>query len=54
MADGDASLGEQIFDIAVTQIESIVELDGITDDIGWEPVALISIHLAIIKYRQFS
>jgi len=31
-----------------------VELNGAADDIGWEPVAFISIHLAIIKYFQLS
>ena len=30
------------------QIESVVKPDGVTDDIGWESVALIGIHLAIL------
>lgn len=33
--DDDASLSEQIFDIKMTQLESIVEPDGVGNDIGW-------------------
>ena len=32
VADSDSSLYEYIFDISVTQIESILEPDSITDD----------------------
>jgi hypothetical protein len=32
--DGAASLGKQIFDVAVTQVEAIVQLDSVADDIG--------------------
>ena len=35
--------------IAVTQNESMVEPDGITDDGGWESMALVSIHEAILS-----
>ena len=35
----NASLGEQIFDIAVTQIEAIVEPDSIGNDIRWGRLA---------------
>ena len=33
---GDASLGEQIFNIAVIQVKSIVEPDCVADDV-WGP-----------------
>ena len=33
-ADGDASLGKQIFDITVAEIEAIVEPDSVRNDIG--------------------
>ena len=35
------AFGQEIFDITVAGIESIVEPDSVGDDIGWEPVALI-------------
>jgi hypothetical protein len=46
--DSDASLGQQIFDISVVQIESIVKPDCIANDIGCEPVALVGIHWPIL------
>jgi hypothetical protein len=33
----------------VAEIETIVEPDDVTDDIGWESVAFISIHPSIIQ-----
>ena len=47
-ADGDASLGQKIFNIPVTEIESEVEPDSITDDVGWETVTPISLHSPIL------
>jgi hypothetical protein len=34
-ADGNTSLGEKVLDIAVNQVESVVEQDDVGDDIGW-------------------
>ena len=42
-ADGDASLSEQILDISMAEIESVVEPNGVGNDIGWESVALVGI-----------
>ena len=39
---------EQIFNITVAQVESVVEPYGITYDIWWESVALICSHLTIL------
>ena len=47
-ADGDASLGEKVFNISVTEIESTVEPDRISKDIGREPLTLISIHSPVL------
>ena len=47
-ADCDAALSQKIFNIAVTEVEPIVEPDGVTDDIRWKPVTLISTHHQII------
>ena len=40
----NASLSQDIFNIAVTEIESVVEPDGVADDIGWKSVAFICVH----------
>jgi hypothetical protein len=44
----DTALGEKIFYISVAEIESVVEPDSITDDVGWESMTLIGIHLPIL------
>ena len=41
MADSNASLNQDIFDIPMAQIESIIEPDGVGDDIGWGRLAVI-------------
>jgi hypothetical protein len=48
VADRDPTLGKEIFDIAMTQVESVVEPDSIGNDISRESVALISIHGTIL------
>ena len=47
-ADSDAAFSQKIFDISVAQIESIVEPDCVTDDIGRESMALICAHGLIL------
>jgi len=42
--ESNAAFGQEILDIPVTQIEAIVEPDGITDDVGWESVTFVCIH----------
>ena len=42
--DSDASLSEQVFNIPVAQIESIVEPDGVTDDIWRKSVTFVCVH----------
>jgi hypothetical protein len=44
----DASFGQYIFDIAVTQVEPVVQPDCVGNDIGWESVALVCIHGKIL------
>jgi hypothetical protein len=48
-ADGDVSLGQEIFNISVAEVESVVEPDGIGDDVGWESVSLVCIHPSILS-----
>ena len=46
--DCDASLSQEIFDITVAEIESIIEPDGVGNDIWGEPVTFIGIHRPIL------
>ena len=48
MADGYASLSQKIFYIAVAEIETVVEPDGIGNNVRWESVAFVSIHAPIL------
>jgi hypothetical protein len=47
--DGDTSFSEKVFNIPMTQIEAIIEPDGVGDDIGREPVTLVSSHAPILS-----
>jgi hypothetical protein len=42
-ADVDASFSEQVFDVPVTQIETAIESEGVTDDVGRKSVAFVSV-----------
>ncbi len=48
-AESDAPFGEAGLDIAVAEIESVVQPDCVADDIGRESVALIASHLPILS-----
>ena len=52
--DDNAPLCQQILNITVAEIESVIEPDGITDDIRWESVTLVNIHPEIILYRELT
>lgn len=54
MTDCDTAFSEEIFDIPVAEVEAVVEPDGVTDDVGWESVALVCIHCPIVEYRQLT
>ena len=45
--DNDAALYQKIFDIAMAQVESIVEPNSITDDIWRESTPFVGIHLPV-------
>ena len=47
-SNGDTSLSENIFNISMTQIETIVEPDCLTDYVWWESVPFICIHFPIL------
>jgi hypothetical protein len=44
----DASLGQEICYISVTEIEAVVQPDGVGNDVRWESVALVCIHGPIL------
>jgi hypothetical protein len=46
--DGDASFGEEVFDISMTEVEPEIEPDSIADDIRRESMASICIHRPIL------
>jgi len=48
VANEHASLSEQIFNISMAKVESVVETDGMADNIGRESVAFIGIHSPIL------
>ena len=54
VAYGDAPLGEQILNISVTEIKSVVEPNGIADDLGRESVSFVSVHPQIIDQWQLT
>ena len=43
VSDRDAALGQQVFCIAKTQAEAMVEPDRVTDDLRWETVAVVAV-----------
>ena len=49
VADGDATLGKQVFDVPVAEIESKIEPDSVGDDFSRESVALVCIHGPIVS-----
>ncbi len=54
VANNDASLREQVFDITIAEVESMLEPDRVTDDVGRKSVTLISIHRQIIDQQQLT
>ena len=46
--DGYAPFGQEIFDIAVTEIESIVQPDSVADNVRRKSVAFICAHVPIL------
>jgi hypothetical protein len=46
--DRDSSLGQEIFNITVAEVESIIEPDGVGNDIGRKAVRFICAHVPIL------
>ena len=54
VADSDATLCEQVFNITVAYAKSTVESDGVTDNVVWKPMTFITIHHRIFDQWQLS
>jgi hypothetical protein len=48
----DTSLGKEIFNVTVAEVESVVKPDGVTDYVGREPVTFICIHPSILPIHS--
>ena len=47
-SDDDTALGQDIFNVSVTQIEAIVEPDSVADEIWRKTMSLVGIHWQIL------
>jgi len=54
IADGYVPLCQQILNITVAEVESVTEPYGITNDIRWKSVPLVSLRPEIILYRELT
>jgi hypothetical protein len=54
IADGNAAFCQKIFYISMAEIESIVEPDGIGNDIWRESVTFVCVHHRIIPFPAFN
>lgn len=50
----DSSFGKDIFNITLAEIESKIEPDSVTDDVGCESVSFISIRPEILSQAKLS
>ena len=48
-ADSDAAFSEEIFDIPMAEVESVVEPNSVGDDIRRESMAFVCIHEPIVS-----
>jgi hypothetical protein len=51
-ADCDTALSQEVLDVAVAQVEALVEPDGVRDNIWRESVVLVCIHRQIVSFRR--
>jgi hypothetical protein len=51
VAEGVSATSQEIFDISVTKVESVVEPDGTADDAWRESAALVCIHWPILSIQ---
>jgi len=49
VTESNTSLGQQIFDISVAQVEAVVEPHRVTDNLRWKSVSFVCIHPLIVS-----
>ena len=42
VGDRDAALGEKVFHVPETQVESKVQSNGVRDDVSWESISVVA------------
>tara|TARA_R110001599_G_scaffold351965_1_gene585331 strand:+ start:20126 stop:20428 length:303 start_codon:yes stop_codon:yes gene_type:complete len=47
---GDASFSQEILNIAMTQIEAIVQPNCVTNYVGWKSVAFVGVHFLMLTF----
>jgi hypothetical protein len=54
----DLAFGDQILDVAVAEIETMVEPDRVLNDGGWESVSLVeirrSVHMGMVAQARLN
>ena len=45
--DGDAPLREEIFHISEAQAETVIQSNGVTDDLRWESVSVVAARVGV-------
>ena len=45
---GYAPFSEQVFNIPVAQVETVIQPDCVANNIGWESVAFVGVHAPIL------
>ena len=54
VAYSNASFRQQVFDVSTAQNESMIQPNGVADDVGWKMVTLVDVHARIIGCYQLS
>ena len=54
LSEVDAAFRQEILNIAVAEIKSVVQPDSVGDDIRRKSVAFVSIHERFYQYRRFN
>jgi hypothetical protein len=47
VGDDDPPLRQEFFDVAEAQTESVIQPDGVTDDLRWEAVPVVAVRLVL-------
>lgn len=51
-ADSSASFSQEVLGISAAEIQSVVQPDGVENNVEWEPVASVCVHHQIVRQRD--